>query len=88
MASEVPVSVRHIYVTESARGERTAHVLMRGARLQVLDWEQGKIYRIAVTSKLNGRRLFVALYNREGFGDACDLVYEVVGGSLKAPLES
>lgn len=82
------MSVRYIYVAQSDDGSCTAHVLMRGARLQVLDWERGKIYRIAVTSKLNGRNLFVALYNRDGFADNCQHIYDVVDGSLKATVET
>lgn len=81
------MSVRHIYVTVDEQDNRTAHVLMRGARLQCVSWQTGKVFRYAVTSKITGRDLFAALYNHAEFYDECVHLYNVENGSLREPMQ-
>lgn len=81
------MSVRHIYLVEDEQGKCTAHMLMRGAKLQAIDLERGKVYRITVTTSLSTRELSVALYNHtQEFEDERTHVYDIVDGNLREPV--
>lgn len=79
------MSVRHVYIVENERGEYTAHVLMRGAKLQAIDVERGNVYRATITTRLSMRELAAALYNRVDFADELVLVYTIDAGNLREP---
>lgn len=76
---------RHIYiVVNDGTGERRAHPLMRGAKLQALDVQAGRILRGTVTDDLVGRDLYAALYNGDGLTDLTEAA-AIVGGRLRQP---
>lgn len=59
---------RYLYVVEDSSGKRTAHSLLRGAKLQIAQdaIKEGKIWRASVTESVVGRELYASLFNQDG----------------------
>lgn len=57
---------RYLYIVEDDTGRRTAHELMRGAKLQATLIQSGKLFRGEVRGDLSGRALYASLYNHDG----------------------
>lgn len=79
---------RYVYfLVDDDTGDKTAYPLMRGAKLDALKVQNGRILRGSVTDSLVGRDLYAALLNGDGIEDLIESA-TVKAGRLSQPQET